>query len=491
MIMKIKKVLVLAPHPDDELNIAGQVIPRLVSSGVDCYLCFSTNGDYDAWQAPTRHAEALESARRMGLPASQVLFLGYGDTLRGPHVYIDGARGTIESHSGHSKCYVPGGKPFSEIIRGEASPYARDAFIGDIKAVVEHVLADLVICVDYDSHSDHKALSLGFEHAMAQILCERRDYRPIVLKKFAYASSWSGPEDYWSFSPSAKPDAVAADYPYELPNPTYAWDERLRIAPDPSTLTPSLRRNALFRAACAHRSQRAWARSQRICNSDVVYWLRRTDNMLYEGRVSSTSGDTSGIDGFRRFEVGDIGRGFSCGKFLARGWRPKENDEAKALLVDFAYARRLAEVRITVAPSFGDLPDSVCVVIDGRSLDACRIGLTCCYGLFGLDGTCKRFELRLDGCGDLTIEAIELYEDQTCDCELLSSLVKVLPLFEEHLLDGQVIAPIPFARTRLSILHARAFVARVQVRIEKGIRKLAYMKATAAGGSQSPLKEKI
>lgn len=489
MISKIRKALVLAPHPDDELNIAGQVMPRLVAAGVDCYICFSTNGDYAAWQAPTRHAEALESARRMGIPASHVLFLGYGDVLCGPHVYTDGGPEVVVSHSGHVRAYVPGGKPFSETICGEASLYTREAFIGDIRTVVEYLLADLVICVDYDSHPDHKALSLGFERAMAEILDEGRGYRPVVLKKFAYASSWKGPEDYWSFSPSAKPDAIADGYPYELPNPTYSWDERLRVAPDPSTLTPSLRRNALFKAARAHRTQLAWAEAQRICNGDVIYWLRRTDNLLREGRISATSGDVSAIDGFSRFEVGDISLGFSCGHFLEKGWRPEEDDETGALSVDFADARMLAEARITASPSSGDLPDFVSVAIDGRPLEAYRIGLTCCYGLSGLNIACEKFEVRLGRRGGFAIEAIELYGDSTCDCELLESLETVLPLFEEPASREQVIAP-PFARARLSILHAHAFLARHRVRVERGIRKLAYTRLAAACKDHAASKER-
>ena len=43
--LKGLKVLVLAPHQDDEINIAGNTIVNLVNCGADVKVCFSTNGD--------------------------------------------------------------------------------------------------------------------------------------------------------------------------------------------------------------------------------------------------------------------------------------------------------------------------------------------------------------------------------------------------------------------------------------------------------------
>ena len=482
MICGIEKALVFAPHPDDELNIAGQLIPSLVALGVDCRICFSTNGDFAPWDASTRHKEALKSAARLGLGQSQVFFLGYGDAFRGPHVYVEGDKMVVKSHAGHMRAYVPEGLPFSDNAGGVASPYTREAFIADIKAVVEHLIPDLIICVDYDSHPDHKALSLGFEHAMAQILSEKRSYRPVVLKKFAYASSWKGPEDYWDYAPSVKPDFIAVAYPYELPNPTYSWEERLRLAPDPSTLSTSLRANALYKAACAHKTQLAWAEVVRICNSDVVYWLRRSDNLLNEGHVSATSGDFSGIDGFTRFEVANVDSGFNVGQFLAKGWKPEDGDVARTLSVEFPDKRQLEEVRIVVSPSCDAVPDSLDILIDGRSVKATRNGLTCCYGLTGLGGVCKRIEIRLRKDIDLSVEAIELYGTPTGDCMLLKRLKTVLSLADDVSMEDKPTPLFPSPRFRLSAMHAHVFIARYLVRLRRRIRKLAYIRNADSGG---------
>lgn len=41
-----QKVLVIIPHEDDEINVAGSVMYSYVQKGADVYCVFTTNGDY-------------------------------------------------------------------------------------------------------------------------------------------------------------------------------------------------------------------------------------------------------------------------------------------------------------------------------------------------------------------------------------------------------------------------------------------------------------
>ena len=43
---KGQKVLVIVPHEDDEINVAGSVMYSYVQKGADVYCVFTTNGDY-------------------------------------------------------------------------------------------------------------------------------------------------------------------------------------------------------------------------------------------------------------------------------------------------------------------------------------------------------------------------------------------------------------------------------------------------------------
>lgn len=72
-----QKVLVIVPHEDDEINVAGSVMYSYVQKGADVYCAFTTNGDYSFW-ARTRMHEAWRSLQTLGV--QHVVFLGYGDT---------------------------------------------------------------------------------------------------------------------------------------------------------------------------------------------------------------------------------------------------------------------------------------------------------------------------------------------------------------------------------------------------------------------------
>ena len=43
--MMMKRLLVIAPHPDDEINLAGQFIIRCIKLKMDIFVVYTTNGD--------------------------------------------------------------------------------------------------------------------------------------------------------------------------------------------------------------------------------------------------------------------------------------------------------------------------------------------------------------------------------------------------------------------------------------------------------------
>ena len=72
-----QKVLVIVPHEDDEINLAGSMIYTYVQKGAEVYCAFTTNGDY-SFAASTRLYEAEQSLQKLGV--TKIFFLGYGDT---------------------------------------------------------------------------------------------------------------------------------------------------------------------------------------------------------------------------------------------------------------------------------------------------------------------------------------------------------------------------------------------------------------------------
>jgi len=91
------RILVLAPHPDDEAIACAGVIQQATARGLPVRVVFLTNGDANFWSfgvlakrpvlfpgavrrmGELRHDEALAAGKQLGLRGEQLTFLGYPD----------------------------------------------------------------------------------------------------------------------------------------------------------------------------------------------------------------------------------------------------------------------------------------------------------------------------------------------------------------------------------------------------------------------------
>ena len=72
---KHKSVMVIVPHQDDEINLAGATIRNLVDHGITVYILFCIT--CDLLEPPAvRVAEGIHSCRLLGVPDENILFLG-------------------------------------------------------------------------------------------------------------------------------------------------------------------------------------------------------------------------------------------------------------------------------------------------------------------------------------------------------------------------------------------------------------------------------
>ena len=68
------RILILAPHSDDEINIAGNMIINLANAKADIYVAYSTNSDFDL-NASIRAEEAVNSLNILGVKKDHIIFL--------------------------------------------------------------------------------------------------------------------------------------------------------------------------------------------------------------------------------------------------------------------------------------------------------------------------------------------------------------------------------------------------------------------------------
>lgn len=329
---KNKKVMVIVPHEDDDLLISGQVLPPMYKNGADVRVVFATNGDKRV-SAYTRQSEACNALEKLGIPREKVIFLGYPD---GTQLYV--GKKAFSFSSGWDHTYA--GKGFKDYHFdrfGTHAKYTAENMVDDIESVVLEYRPDYILAIDFDTHTDHRGVSISFEKAMERILKKESGYTPKVLKCFGYSLAWKSKPDFYALNikSTVMQDREKNNDPsYETDVPQYRWNNRVRLPIDKKSLSHSILRCSEYKALSEHLSQCAYCYSERIINGDSVYWNRRTDSLTYNADISVSSGDASLLNDFRLIGVGNRTAGLHV-KLENCVSRFDKNDAQKTVTVKF------------------------------------------------------------------------------------------------------------------------------------------------------------
>jgi LmbE family N-acetylglucosaminyl deacetylase len=219
------RVLILAPHPDDEVIGCAGVIQSALARKLPLHIVFLTYGDGNQWafmiyrrhpvvmpdavrsMGMLRHDEALAAARSLGVPQENLTFLGYPDS------------GTLNIWQSHW-----GDRPADESVftRVRAVPYP-NAFRPGAAYKGEEILRDLetilrrfqptklFVSHPADDHPDHKALYLFARVA----LWDLGDVaKPVLYPYMVHRWHWPAPQGF-------HPDAMLA--PPKLSQENVPW----------------------------------------------------------------------------------------------------------------------------------------------------------------------------------------------------------------------------------------------------------------------------
>lgn len=353
-----KTVMVFVPHQDDEINLMGGVLEQYTAAGSRVSVVFSTNGDY-LTSAEIRMKEALDALAEVGVPKEDVYFLGFGDSWQSQqqddrtasHIYNCQQAGQLwTSAAGYVQTYGTSAKDAYLTL-----PYTRDAYLQSIASLILEQMPDVIYCVDYDSHIDHKALDLFFEEALGNILAEHPDYAPAVYKGFCYGTAWYAEDDFSeniNLQSTRKPEADV----WSVSGLAYNWEDRLRIPVSTENLNRILTGNTIYRSLSRHASQNAYYHSVNILNTDKVFWQRRTDSPLYNAVFL---GDGRPVEIWNNFQLRDS-LDISQNRFPADGAQGAEVIEVQ--LPQAAYIQSLVlydhpDVQSKILAGHVELPD--------------------------------------------------------------------------------------------------------------------------------------
>lgn len=358
-----QRVMILVPHEDDEINLAGGVIEEYIKHGSEVYIVFATNGD--AKVGEVRLYEAIKAAAILGVPEENVVFLGYGDGWEktGSHIYNAPKDEVLRSTAGHQFVYGLKSHPAYH----EGNSYTYNHYFEDVKQAILEYRPDTIFCIDYDSHNDHRALSMLFEKALGESI-KQTEYRPKVYKGYAYRTAWSSLPDYDDSINLSSTGNKASVRDVRL----YRWEDRVRLPIDARSVSREMKRSRVYYALAAYHSQKAIECADRIINGDKVFWERRTDSLLYNAIISVSSGNKDKLTDFMLLDCDDI---INNGDRPYDGvWHPDDVDEDKSIRVDFDAASYIDSVMLYDNPSPNDnIVNALITLDDGTVLPTGKI----------------------------------------------------------------------------------------------------------------------
>lgn len=205
---KNDRVLILAPHPDDESIACAGIIQKAIAIGAQVKIVYLTNGDHNElafivyekrltfrqgefiYMGKVRQKESIKAMKFLGLPEKNLIFLGYPDY------------GTFEIFC---KYWQPG-KPFRDrLTRISSVPYKENPSYG-AEYIGGNILADLTKQIlDYqpnkifvshpgDVNVDHKTLYLFLQVALSDL--EERIAKPQIYPYLVHCVGWPKPRHY-------------------------------------------------------------------------------------------------------------------------------------------------------------------------------------------------------------------------------------------------------------------------------------------------------
>jgi LmbE family N-acetylglucosaminyl deacetylase len=205
---KKDRILILAPHPDDEAIGCAGIIQEALSAGAKIKITYLTNGDHNQvafivydkrlvmrrgefiHMGQVRKSEAIKAMKLLGLSENDLIFLGYPDF------------GTFNIFSK----FWQAKKPFKSILTrisnvpykenfSYGAPYAGESILGDLKKVLlDYKPNKIFVSHPADVNVDHKSFYLFLEVALADLT--DKIPQPKIYPYLIHCVDWPLPRHY-------------------------------------------------------------------------------------------------------------------------------------------------------------------------------------------------------------------------------------------------------------------------------------------------------
>jgi len=218
------RVLILAPHPDDEAIAACGVIQKSLEAGAKVKVAYLTNGDANqlsfiifekklvafptqfVYSGELRRKESIAGMKALGLNEDDLVFLGYPDfgTLNILYKYWgknDAYKSPITHNSKvpYPECFSPG------------APYRGESIINDLNSVISDFKpTKIFVSSPIDLNKDHRALYL-FTQVVLWDLWDKLETKPVLFTYLVHSYSFPKPKGYRPLQELLPPEGIIGD----------------------------------------------------------------------------------------------------------------------------------------------------------------------------------------------------------------------------------------------------------------------------------------
>jgi LmbE family N-acetylglucosaminyl deacetylase len=275
-------ILIVSPHPDDDVIIASGIVQRAVQRGEIVHIVYVTNGDFHGVSiAPTREDEAVNGQAFLGVPENRLVFLGYPDgylnTIRVG--YTTGGSAYLTPNNVQAT-YATRGLGLTDYHRyrfGTAGPYNWPTMVGDLADIISSTRPTHIFTTSqWDTHSDHSSVYHLVVQATSNAITANPGYNPTIHKTTVWPgdTTWPGPADQLSNFREIPRDFVT--------DPTQmVWTERESIDVPSSSQGPLAPGNPKYSAIASHVTQGGM-------DSYISLWVHK-DEFFWTEQLAGTN----------------------------------------------------------------------------------------------------------------------------------------------------------------------------------------------------------
>lgn len=216
---KNDRVLILAPHPDDEILACAGVIQKAVELKIPIKVVFLTYGDNNEWSfliyrkrpvitgrgirkmGRVRREEAINACSELGLSSDALIFLGYPD-FRTLHIWISGW-GALSPIRGMLSRAIK--VPYDSAYRYGAE-YKGEEILSDLKDILgDFKPTKIFVSHPSDQNPDHQSFYLFTKVALMELESE---ISPDVYSYLVHYPNFPKPRNIFKNYPLSPPDEL-------------------------------------------------------------------------------------------------------------------------------------------------------------------------------------------------------------------------------------------------------------------------------------------